>query len=73
MPSNAALAISLEKYDALITSVEMSDYGYWKVTYSCAPGVSLQMLLCHTGITQQQARIEAATALLAQTGQKVAN
>jgi hypothetical protein len=71
VPSNQELARSLARYDAFVSSVRMSDYGYWVVTFSCAPGVTLSIMLCHTGITQQQAVDYAVTALAAQTGQKV--
>lgn len=59
------------KYDALIVDVRMSDYGYWVVKFSVAPGVYLSMMVCQTGVTRDQAVTLAATGLVAQTGSKV--
>lgn len=46
--------------------VRMSDYGYWVVTYSLAPSVALSVMVCHTGISPQQA-VSLATTTLAHT------
>jgi hypothetical protein len=69
--SSKALSDSLARHDAFVSNVRMSDYGYWVVTFSCAPGLTMSIMMCHTGITQQQAAYDATMALAAQTGQKV--
>jgi hypothetical protein len=69
--SNAALGQALAKYDAFVSNVRMSDYGYWVVTYSVAPGVTLSLMMCDNGYTQSEAVAAAGTVLTAQTGQKV--
>lgn len=61
----------LARYDAILTSVEMSDYGYWVVTYSVAPCLSLSVTVCQTGINSTQAAELGQVVLASQTGQKV--
>lgn len=66
-----ALQSSLKRYKAIAKSTEISRYGYWSVTYSCAPGVDLTVMVATLGITEQQARTLAAHALFITTGQEV--
>jgi hypothetical protein len=66
-----ALRDQLAKYDALVSDVSMSDYGYWAVTYSVAPGLSMSVTVCKTGITREQARDHGNIVLTWQTGQRV--
>jgi hypothetical protein len=66
-----ALNASIDRYDAIVTSVRMSDYGYWVVTYSVAPGVAMSVMVCQTGISPVQALTAGQATLTAQTGQKV--
>lgn len=66
-----ALRKLLARYDALVSDVSMSDYGYWEVTYSVAPGLSLPVTVCQTGINSAQACELGHIALALQTGQKV--
>lgn len=66
-----ALQDQLAKYDALLSSVVMSDYGYWQVTYSVAPGLSLSVTICQTGINSAKAAELGQIALASATGQKV--
>lgn len=42
-------------YAPLTLGARMSDYGYWVVTVSVAPGLRLEVMICKVGITQQQA------------------
>jgi hypothetical protein len=49
----------------------MSGYGYWVVTYSCAPGVDMSVMICDTGITADQAEELAEPTLLTMTRQEV--
>jgi hypothetical protein len=42
-------------YSPIISSIEMSKYGYWKVTVSTAPWLRVAVLICKVGITQQEA------------------
>lgn len=71
MQSREELLRSLAKYDAIIMETRMSQYGYWQVVFSCAPGLYLTSTVCQTGITQTQARSLASDALRARTGQMV--
>lgn len=70
MPSNRDLKRQLDKYDAIMLRVEMSDYGYWRVTYSVAPGVYLPVTVCENGITSAEA-VTRANAVVAATTQQV--
>lgn len=69
--STQALSEQLAKYDALISNVRMSDYGYWVVTYSVAPGLSLSMMVCNTTLSRDSAPTALSAALTALTGQAV--
>lgn len=71
MPSTRGLQSSLAKYDAFITDIRMSDYGYWVVTFSCAPDLQLSMMVCKTGLSRQQVAEFIAPALTQVTRQKV--
>jgi hypothetical protein len=62
---------SITRYTAVPMSVRMSDYGYWVVTYSVAPGVYMPVVICQTGISPDTALSLAAVPLAAHTGQKV--
>jgi hypothetical protein len=66
-----ALQGQLAKYDALVSSVMMSNYGYWEVTFSVAPAVAMTITVCQTGISTEAAVDLAAQVLASQTGQKV--
>lgn len=63
--------VRTDKYDALIMSVRMSDYGYWVVTYSVSPGVYMSVMICQTGISADQATDLGNVTVGSQTGQKV--
>jgi hypothetical protein len=69
--STQALQEQLAKYDALVSNVRMSDYGYWVVTYSVAPGLSLSMMVCDTTLDKSSAPSSLTGALSAMTGQTV--
>lgn len=71
MPSNQALQEAIAKYDALEKNIRFSTFGYWVVTYSCAPGVNMSIMVAGTGIGPAQARQAAEITLGHQTGQKV--
>lgn len=71
MPSSKALRTWLERYSAVMLSVEMNDYGYWVVTYSVAPGVYLPVTVCETGITSTEAVTRASATVTATTQQEV--
>jgi len=51
--------------------VRMSDYGYWVVTYSCAPGLSMSVMVCNNTLSRAEVLESAQTTLTRQTGQKV--
>lgn len=44
----------------IVLSVEMTDQGYWRVTWSLRPGLRLPVTACRVGISRLQA-IEATT------------
>lgn len=71
MQSNKALNAQLARYDAIVLSVKMNDYGYWVVTYSVAPGVYLPVTVCETGITSTEAVTRANAVVAATTLQVV--
>lgn len=71
MLSNSALRKALAKYDALISSTVFSSYGYWEVTFSCAPGLAMTVMVCDTYIDQRTAIDQAGVTLSEQTGQRV--
>ena len=50
-------------YRPIIIDVRMSDYGYWVVTISVAPGKRLSTMIALVGITPEQAG-EAALSVL---------
>jgi hypothetical protein len=66
-----ALQEQLAKYDAFVSSVEMNNYGYWQVTFSVAPGLSLSLTCCQTGIDREQAVDSVTGTLRMVTGQTV--
>lgn len=66
-----ALRDSLAKYSAFVKDVRMSDYGYWVVTYSVAPGVDMSVMICQTGISREQAPELGHVTVSSQTGQRV--
>jgi len=43
------------KYDPVFLSAEMTDQGYWRVTFSVAPGLRLPVTLTRIGITRSEA------------------
>jgi hypothetical protein len=71
MPSNRDLKRQLATYSAIISDVRMSDYGYWTVTYSVAPGVYLPVTVCENGITSSDAVTRANAVVMATTHQEV--
>lgn len=71
MISNAALLASLAKYDALVKDAKFTNWGYWTVTFSVAPAVDMQVMVCDNTITREQAIASATLVLTSRTGQKV--
>lgn len=71
MLSAQALQSILGKYDAYVTDIRMSDYGYWVVTYSVAPDLHLSVMVCKTGLSREQVAEFIAPALTQVTKQKV--
>lgn len=71
MPSNKDLQRQLRRYSAIVLHVEMSQYGYWTVTYSVAPGVYLPVTVCENGITSTEAVTRANAVVTATTLQEV--
>ena len=69
--STQALREQLAKYDALVSDVRMSDYGYWVVTYNVAPGLSMSVMSCNTALDRDSATSALSAALGAMTGQTV--
>jgi hypothetical protein len=51
----ARIAQQLAKYDPIPIDVRMSDYGYWVVTLSLAPGLRLSVMICSVGISPERA------------------
>lgn len=43
------------RYEPVILDTRMSDYGYWIVTISAAPGERFSIMVATIGITQQEA------------------
>ncbi len=66
-----ALRDQLVRYEALLSDVRMSDYGYWVVTYNVAPGVSMSVMVCDTALDRDGILQSAQTALMLVTGQTV--
>jgi hypothetical protein len=58
-------------YSALVKSIDMSDYGYWRVTFSAAPGVDSSVLVCENGIDRATALSLAVASYSHVSGQKV--
>lgn len=58
-------------YEALVSKVEMSQYGYWVVTWSVEPGKQMAVMVCKVGITREQAIEAAAGTLTSQTGRTI--
>lgn len=52
-------------YKPIVLSTVMSQYGYWLVTYSVAPGLRVAVMICTIGITQQQAEDDGLASLTA--------
>jgi len=50
-------------YEPIVTEVRMSDYGYWVVTISCAPGRRVSIMVCTQGITPETAESHALDSL----------
>lgn len=69
--SSQALTEQLARYDALVSDVRMSDYGYWVVTYSVAPGLSISVMSCETTHNRDSAPKALSVVLRAVTGQTV--
>ena len=51
-------------YRPIVTNVRMSDYGYWVVDVSPAPGLSISVMIAVVGITPGSAAQYALTGLL---------
>lgn len=71
MQSNQALQDQLAKYDAFPVDVRQSAYGYHVVTFSCAPGLRLSVMVAKLGCSESEAADLAIAAMTRQTGQKV--
>ena len=69
--SQRALLAILARYDALVKSAEYTNHAYWRVTFSCAPGVDLSLLVCDAYIGEQTAIDQAIVTLRSVTGQNV--
>lgn len=69
--SRAALLAILARHDALVASAEYTNNAYWRVTFSCAPGVDLALLVCDPYIGVQTAIDQATVTLRSVTGQSV--
>jgi hypothetical protein len=53
-------------YKPLTLDVRMSDYGYWVVSVSVAPGRVVSVMIASTGISSEVAREHALTTLAGQ-------
>ena len=69
--SRGALLAILARHDAIVTGVEYTDNAYWRVTFSCAPGVDLALLVCDPYIDGKTAIDQAIVTLRSVTGQSV--
>lgn len=69
--SQRALLAILARYDAIVSDVTYTDYAYWRVTFSCAPGVDLSVMVCDPYIDGQMAVDQAIVTLRNVTGQSV--
>lgn len=45
----------MPRYSPILVDVVQSQYGYWIVTWSLAPGLRMSVMCCKLGVTQQQA------------------
>lgn len=43
------------KYEPILVSVEMNQYGYWTVTWSPEPALRFPVTVCQTGISREEA------------------
>jgi hypothetical protein len=50
-------------YEPILIDTRMSDYGYWIVTFSIAPGKRLSIMIAIVGITRENAAQEALATL----------
>lgn len=59
------------KYDAIVKSVALNQYGYYVVTFSAEPGLDYPVTLCDNGLEASEAVALAGIVLTAQTGRRV--
>jgi len=71
MQSNRALQRAISSHDAIVSDVTFTDYAYWRVTFNCAPGLRLSVLVCDTYLSKEEAVEQAVVTLGQQTGQRV--
>lgn len=45
----------MSKYAPLVSDIRQSKYGYWIVTISVAPGLSVSIMIAKLGITPSEA------------------
>lgn len=60
-------------YEPIALSADMADTGYWRVTWSVAPGLRAAIYACRVGISRSeaiQATAEVAAALAGQVRQR---
>lgn len=69
--SRQALLAILARHDAIVTASDYRIFGYWRVTFSAAPGVDLSCLVCDPYIDGQTAIDQAIVTLRSVTGQNV--
>lgn len=69
--SRRALLAILARHDALVKDAVYTNYAYWRVTFSCAPGVDLSVLVWDAYIGSQTAIDQAIVTLRSVTGQSV--
>ena len=53
----------VSRYNPIVLSTEMNQYGYWVVTVSAAPGYRLAVTCARVGISRSEAVCEASTIL----------
>ena len=57
-------------YSAIPLKTEMTDQGYWRVTWSVRPGLCLPVTCCKVGISRSEA-LEATAVTLAALGYRL--
>ena len=69
--SQQALLAILARHDAIVKDVAFTSYAYWRVTFSCAAGVDLSVMVCDPYIDGKTAVDQAIVTLRNVTGQSV--